>query len=117
MEASSKTDAHTDNFHSLHPFQFCRLCRLDLQQNEDSQTLILKLEHETEARRLMLRFEGVIGLEFSPNGFQPVPLYLEIAWIGDRQWQGINYQVFNTEQDVALSFHCREFQVDVEEPE
>ena len=63
----------------------------------------------------MLTFAGVIGLEFLPNNFQPVPLYLEIVWIGERQWQGINYQIFNVEQDVNLSFYCREFQASVQD--
>ena len=60
---------------------------------------------------MRLTFQGTIGLEFQPQNFQPVPLSLEIVWIGERQWEGLNYQVFNTEQDVRLSFYCRDFQV------
>jgi hypothetical protein len=105
----AEIDAHIEHYLSLQPFQFCRLNRLELQQSEQHQTLVMELEHQTRTRQLLLRFEGVSGLEFLPSNFQPVPLFLEIIWIGERQWQGINYQVHNTEQDVSLSFYCREF--------
>jgi len=109
-------DAHVENYHSLKPGQFCNLHRFELQQTDERhQTLILELNDKAEGRQITLAFEGIISLEFLPRGFQPTPLYLEIVWIRERQWEGINYQVFNTEQDVRLSFYCRSFHASLQD--
>lgn len=115
LENTIQTDAHIEYYTSLKPFQFNQLRRFELKQAKESQTLILDLENETETHQLTLTFEGIHGLEFLPRGFQPIPLYLEIVSIADRQWEGMNYQVFNSEQDVSLPFYCRYFQANVQE--
>lgn len=50
---------------------------MELRQREDHQELVLQLEHEAQARRMCLTFQGIIGFEFQPQNFQPMPLYLE----------------------------------------
>jgi len=57
---------------------------LELQQIETHQTLIITLGND-EYRQLALTFEGVAGLQFLPGNFQPVPVYLKIVSIADRQ--------------------------------
>jgi len=116
LEATTIIDAHVEDYNSLKPGQFCNLRQFKLQQTDEwHQTLILQLNDEAGDRQITLTFQGIIGLEFLPRGFQPIPLYLEVVWIGERQWEGINYQVFNTEQDVRLSFYCRYFQASLQD--
>lgn len=109
LEEPIPTDAYIEHYHSLQPQRFTSLRRMELCQAETHQTLTLEMEHDTEAVQMLLTFAGVIGFEFNPYNFQPVPLYLEVVYIGARQWEGLNYQVFNTEQDVRLFFYCRDF--------
>lgn len=109
MEDTLQTDAHVDYYYSLVPAQFSYLRRLEFSQSEAGQTLTIEMEHDTEPSQLVLVFTGVTGLEFLPHGFQPVPLLLEIGYIGSRQWQNLHYQVSNMEQDVRLRFYCRNF--------
>jgi hypothetical protein len=108
-------DAQIEHYISLKPFQFSLLRRFELKQAKECQTLVLDLENATETHQLTLTFESIHGLEFLPRGFQPIPLYLEVISIVDRQWEGVNYQVFNSEQDVKLPFYCRHFQARVQE--
>lgn len=115
METIIQTDSHIEHYVSLKPYHFNHLRRFDLKQAEEYQTLILELEDETESGLLTLTFEGIHELGFLPRGFQPIPLYLEIVSIVERQWEGMNYQVFNSEQDVKLSFYCRHFRASVQE--
>ena len=80
LEATTIIDAHVEDYNSLKPGQFCNLRQFKLQQTDEwHQTLILQLNDEAGDRQLTLTFQGIIGLEFLPRGFQPIPLYLEVA--------------------------------------
>jgi len=55
-------------------------------------------------------FSGVRNLKYITDSFSVLYFsFLEIVSVEDRQWEGINYQVFESEQDSDFSFYCREF--------
>src|SRR5215217_1182512 len=95
-------------YEALRPYGFPLLSRFDLSHNEDwdggswlSLRLELRSRDPADLRRLVLTFTGVRNLRFTPaDGLYPIPLYLEIIDIHDRRWEGMSYQVFNSEQDV-----------------
>lgn len=107
----SEGDSAIEEFLAHRPFRYCSLVRLEFcvetELGEAEQVLTLELD-DAARQRLVLTFKGVDSFEFRPN-LQNVPVYLEIVSTADRKWQSLFYQVFNTEQDVRLSFYCREF--------
>ena len=105
-----------EHYYSLHPADFHALVRLELRQVPGCETpeLLMEIElranEDADTRRLILSFGGVKNLKFIPP--QDSVLYfsfIDVASIRNRQWENVNYHVFETEQDADFSFICRDF--------
>ncbi|HEY3266218.1 MAG TPA: hypothetical protein VGM37_04780 [Armatimonadota bacterium] len=68
-----------------------------------------------DPRRLHLAFHGVRNLRIAqPEGAMLSGLYLDIRDIRNRQWEGIAFEVVETEEDV-IHFICRSFEARIGE--
>ena len=61
---------------------------------------------------LRLKFEGVAQIEVHQRWQRLFLSLLEIFSIREQQWEGLNYYVHDTEEDV-LSFYCYRFEAEV----
>jgi hypothetical protein len=110
-------DPSIATFHSFRPIEFSHLLRLEIDQTDfiagGEIALQIVLQHKTERRRkLVLSFLGVSQMNLTPSedgvfGFS----LLEIISIKDRQWEGLNYRGFESEQDSDFSFLCHSFSI------
>ncbi len=112
----TQVDETIASYSALRPINFHDLERLEVRQGKRDgvQEIILEIElrarNATDNRRLLLTFTGVTEFKyFPPNVFAFSSL--EIISIRDRQWEGLNYRVFESEQDTDFSFFCRDFSV------
>lgn len=95
---------------------YLRLLALRIEQvppelGEPEQALVVELLSKNGIRVLSTRFMGVQQLRLE----RVVPgciCCLEIEPIRSRQLESLNYQVFNGEQDVTVSFYCRNFETE-----
>ena len=103
-------------YHALHPTRFPIVERLELRQQlslggaPPSLELYLEMCSESgdQSGRLLFRFSGVTGLRLSHQySLLQLPL-LEIRSIKERQWEGLNYKVRGSDEQI-LSFYCRDF--------
>ena len=110
------SDAAIEHYQSLRPTDFGVLERLEIRKSTVSGVnnvcvdVELRANLETDGRRLTLSFAGVVDLKLTPPGTSRLHFsYIEVLSIRDRQWEGRNYMVFETEQDADFSFLCRDF--------
>jgi len=103
-------------YHSLKPARYSRIQRMELRQTDENDgrgpiayiDLVLGSEHQ-EATRLYLSFSGVLNVRLTPPPRMLLSLsLLTISDVRDRQWEGVSYEVKETEHD-TLSFLCRDF--------
>ena len=113
-------DAAISVYYSLHPTEFYWLDVLEIRQVGTlvSCEIVVKIEllakNKMNNRRLVLSFEGVREWNFIPSEFSVVTFsFIEIIPIRERKLEGLNYRVFETEQDTTLSFLCRDFSSDL----
>ena len=108
------TDPKIDAYRERHP-GYLRLLTLRIEQvppevGEPEQSLTVELLSKDGARKPSTRFMGVQQLRV--DGVVPgCSCHLEIVPIITHQLEGLNYQVFNGEQDVTLAFYCRDFEI------
>ena len=119
----SSEDTAIKHYYSLNPTDFHDLERFEIRQTNVSGAVSVVLQIELRAkesadfRRLVLSFRGVRDLTFVPPELSILCFwFLEIVPIADNQWEGINYRVFETEQDAELSFVCQDFEAEVVSP-
>ncbi len=115
-----KTDEAIASYYALRPTNFHDLERLEVRQNAFDgawETVIeieLRPKDTADSRRLVLSFKGVRNLKYIPASLSVLCFsFLEIVSAQDRQWEGVNYHVFESEQDTDFSFLCREFRASI----
>jgi hypothetical protein len=75
----------------------------------------LRPDELEDSRRLILLFFGVRELKFNQPSLSLHKMSLiEIDDIDDRQWEGINYRVKESEED-SMSFYCQRFDAVINE--
>lgn len=117
MTSEPDTDSAIERYEALKPTEFSSLGRMELQQRLDAgQDLTLELYscHRSASRRLVLVFENVRDLRFSPGTWGTIPIYLQITSIRRDQWEGANYKVSDYEH-LDFSFYCQAFSADLTE--
>jgi len=113
-------DLSIDSYYSLKPGDFCDIEKLVIETHDDGfvTRLYLRLRPRcsTDTRHLVLTFDGVINLRFTPpERFKLQISQLEIRSILDMQWEGIRYSVREAEQEDTISFLCRKFTAEIVE--
>jgi hypothetical protein len=118
--AGFKADAAIDRFVSLCEDAWpCAIDAFELQcirvDQEDRFDLRLRVHSQTcdDERRIDLSFHGVQHLNVAQTNVGTGIDYLRIEPVGDRDWDGISYEVYNPGQDI-LTFYCASFDVSVE---
>ncbi len=110
----TQIDETIASYYALHPISFHALERLEIRQwmrdgvHEITLEIELRAKDAADNRRLALTFDGVSILKYVPSPGE-LAFFLEIISIRERQWEVINYRVFESEQDTELSFFCRDF--------
>ena len=75
-----------------------------------TQTISLELTNDQESETIVLTFSGVCELKV--DGLHPGgTCYLQILSIASYQLEDISYRVSNDEQDLELSFYCKDFEI------
>jgi hypothetical protein len=74
--------------------------------------LTLRKRSNSDARRLGLSFSQVRDLRLDPGNSEISFSLLRIVPMNDG-WEGVNFKVFNDEQDVDFSFLCEDFEVNL----
>jgi len=72
-------------------------------------SVTIELQSEDGAKSVTTRFTGVQRLrlgDFNPG----MGCYLEVRSVANDQLEALRYQVFNSEQDLTLSFYCWDFE-------
>src|SRR5437773_178423 len=103
-------DAIIERFHAifrdLRPHDLARI-ELDVTARERGSpidmTLVLRPQNRSDARSVLLSFRGVTNLRFNPASSGLYFGLLEIRSRRDRQWEDLNYEVFDAEQDNDIS--------------
>jgi len=101
-----------ENYHRMNP-AYLRVLRVQIDQipfelGDSSQSLGIELLKENLLGRLVFTFVGVQSLRIAD--IHPGSLCtLQIVPLSERQLENIRYQIFNGEQDLTLSFYCRDF--------
>lgn len=111
----SLSDPLVAQYYSLKPFNFHDVERIEVRQttSDEGYTTFLDMEvrhiNLEENRRLFLTFNGVLNLRLTPPMRMVIQIItLEVRSIKERQWEGANYSVKETEHD-TVSFLCRDF--------
>ena len=107
------TDPKIEAYRKRHS-GYLRLLSLRIEQvppelGEPEQSLTVELLSKNRVQVLPTRFMGVQQLRVE----RVVPACtccLEIVPVRSYQLEGLNYHVFNGEQDVTLSFYCGDFE-------
>jgi hypothetical protein len=109
------TRTKVEEYRERHP-GYLRLLGLRIEQvppeiGEPEQSLTVTLLSKNGSLASSTRFTGVQQLRV--DGVLPgFSCYLEIVPVESHQLEGLNYQVFNIEQDVTLAFYCRDFEIE-----
>ena len=116
----SREDTEIEQYYSLRPTDFHDIERVEIRQTNASGTMSVTLQIELRAkevadtRRLILSFRGVKNLTFIPSEVSVLYIsFLQIVSTENRQWEGVNYRVFESEQDAEFSFFCQDFDAEV----
>ena len=102
-----------NRYRALKPIQFTMVTRFDLSTVPAllgfSRRLTIHLRRPSlgyDEEVLVLEFDGVRNVRLVDQGLKAV--LLEIADASPRQWEGVNYQIFDREGE-TISFLCRDF--------
>ena len=109
-------DDKVAQFISLKPTTFHRVVLLEVRQGsmEDEYETHLKMElrpsDPQDKRRLILSCEGVRTMNLvTPDDSLFYFVSLQIRSIREDQWEGLNYKVYEDEQDSEFMFYCYDF--------
>jgi len=107
-------DSHIEKYNAMNA-KYLRVLALHIDQipfelGEPSQRINVQLLKKDLSGRISITFLGVVNLRVADvdPGCQ---CGLNIISVVADQMEGLNYEVYNAEQDLTLSFYCREFEV------
>jgi len=118
---TDQPDHLIEEYYSLHPVSFTFVEDFHVRQVRKSKSdayevyLDMELRHQNaeDSRHLILSFQGVRNIRFTPPTRMIIQMiHLEITSIRANGWEGINYDVRETEND-TLSFSCEGFTAEV----
>jgi hypothetical protein len=106
--------SHIEKYNAMNA-RYLRVLALYIEQipselGEPSQRITLQMLKKNLSGKISITFLGVQNLRVAD--VHPGCLCdLDIISVLADQLEGLSYQVFNTEQDLTLSFYCRDFEV------
>ena len=94
---------------------FCclRVFRVDYARpalSSPEHSVTIELQSEDGARSVTTRFTGVQQLRLGAFN-AGVGCYLKVHSVANDQLESLRYKVFNSEQDLTLSFYCWDFEI------
>lgn len=107
-------DSHIEKYNAMSA-KHLRVLALHIEQipfelGEPSQRVTLEMLKNDLSGKISITFLGVVNLRVAD--VDPGCLcHLNIMSIVADQLEGLSYQVYNEEQDLTLSFYCRDFEV------
>jgi hypothetical protein len=110
----SAADSRIEKYNSV-TTEHLRVLALHIQQTpfelgEPSQMVILELLKKNLSEKISVTFSGVQTLRVAD--VHPGCLCrLNITSVVGEQLEGLCYRVYNMEQDLTLSFYCRDFEL------
>ena len=107
-------ESHIEKYRAMNA-NYLRVLALHIEQipcelGEPSQRITLQMLKKNLSGKISITFVGVVNLRVAD--VHPGCLCgLNIISVVADQMEGLSYQVYNAEQDLTLSFYCRDFEV------
>ena len=117
MDSGKCMSAHNsliERYHALKAW-YLRVLALRIEQTpfelgQPNQLVTLELLKKDLSGKIVITFSGVQSLQVA-NVDPGILCCLDIASVVADQLEGLNYRVCSTEQDLTLSFYCRDFEL------